>query len=147
VPIHLPTRISVSIRRKARCVRGSHRKVFTAGPETFVNPEFWSVVRSYDIADPGNPYSFKKYLSYNRFRWFEWMTAPDANQSSATTAQHRARLRFKAPPRRSWGTVPEGWVERSVSFFANNRYEGWTTEDMADPRRWFDLNNYLTHRR
>ena len=41
-----------------------------------------------------------------------------------------------------WGTVPQGWVERSVSFFANNRYEGWTAEDMADPRRWFDLNNH-----
>ena len=44
---------------------------FTAGPETFVNPAFWEVVRSYDIADPANPYSFKKYVAYNRFRWLD----------------------------------------------------------------------------
>ena len=29
-----------------------------------------------------------------------------------------------------------------MTFFANNRYEGWTAEDIADPRRWFDLDNH-----
>lgn len=28
-----------------------------------------------------------------------------------------------------------------MSFFVNNRHEGWTAEDTGDPRRWFDLDN------
>jgi Putative Ig domain len=114
---------------------------FTAGPETFVNPEFWNVVRSYDIADPANPYSFKKYIAYNRFRWL----SDDGSRRQSVfrddgTAPREAA--FQGSTAEIWGTVPQGWVERSVSFFANNRYEGWTAEDMADPRRWFDLNNH-----
>ena len=113
---------------------------FTAGPETFVNPEFWRVVRSYDTADPANPYTFKKYVAYNRFRW---INENDRRQSAFRddgTAPREAA--FQGSTAEIWGTVPQGWVERSVSFFANNRYEGWTAEDMADPRRWFDLNNH-----
>jgi hypothetical protein len=113
---------------------------FTAGPETFVNPEFWSVVRSYDIADPANPYSFKKYLAYNRFRW---LNDSDRRQSvfrDDGTAPREAA--FQGSSAEIWGTVPSGWAERSVSFFANNRYEGWTVDDMDDPRRWFDLDSY-----
>ena len=113
---------------------------FTSGPETFVNPEFWRVVRSYDIADPANPYTFKKYVAYNRFRW---INDSDRRQSAFRddgTAPREAA--YQGSTAEIWGTVPEGWVERSVSFFANNRYEGWTAEDMADPRRWFDLNNH-----
>ena len=107
---------------------------FTAGPETFVNPEFWNVVRSYDIEDHANAYSFKKYIAYNRFRWL----SDDGSRRQSVfrddgTAPREAA--FQGSIAEIWGTVPQGWVERSVSFFANNRYEGWTAEDMADPRR------------
>ena len=117
---------------------------FTAGPETFVNPAFWSVVRSFDIADPANPYSFKKYLSYNRFRWLsgDGTRRQSAFRDDGTAPREAA---YQGSTAEIWGTVPEGWVERSVSFFANNRYEGWTAEDMGDPRGWFDLNNHPTH--
>ena len=113
---------------------------FTAGPETFLNPEFWRVVRSYDIADPANPYTFKHYLAYNRFRW---INDDDRRQSvfrDDGTAPREAA--FQGSSSEIWGTVPSGWMERSVNFFANNRYEGWTVEDMSDPRRWFDLDNH-----
>jgi hypothetical protein len=113
---------------------------FTAGPETFVNPEFWRVVRSYDTADPANPYTFKKYVAYNRFRWISENDRRQSTFRDDGTAPREAA--FQGSIAEIWGTVPEGWVERSVSFFANNRYEGWTAEDMADPRRWFDLNNH-----
>jgi hypothetical protein len=113
---------------------------FTAGPETFVNPEFWRVVRSYDTADPANPYTFKKYIAYNRFRWINENDRRQSVFRDDGTAPREAA--FQGSTAEIWGTVPLGWVERSVSFFANNRYEGWTAEDMADPRRWFDLNNY-----
>ena len=116
------------------------REGFTAGPETFVNPEFWQVVRSYDIADPANPYSFKKYVAYNRFRWID-----DSRPTPVRVPRRRHRAARGGLPglvAEIWGTVPAGWVERSVSFFANNRYEGWTVEDMSDPRRWFDMDNH-----
>jgi hypothetical protein len=44
---------------------------FTAGPETFVNEVFWNTVRSYDLGDPHNPYTFKKYIAFNLFRWID----------------------------------------------------------------------------
>ena len=125
---------------RSSVLRGFAPEGFTAGPETFVNPEFWRVVRSYDIADPANPYSFKKYLAYNRFRW---INDNDRRQSAFRddgTAPREAA--FQGSVSEVWGTVPSGWVERSVSFFANNRYEGWTAEDMNDPRRWFDMDNH-----
>ena len=113
---------------------------FTAGPETFLNPEFWRVVRSYELDDPANPYTFKKYVSYNRFRWINDNERRQSVFRDDGTAPREAA--FQGSSSEIWGTVPSGWVERSASFFANNRYEGWTVEDMNDPRRWFDMNNY-----
>ena len=80
---------------------------FTAGPETFVNPEFWRVVRSYDIADPANPYTFKKYVAYNRFRWIN--DDSDRRQSvfrDDGTAPREAA--FQGSTAEIWGTVPSG---------------------------------------
>jgi hypothetical protein len=114
---------------------------FTAGPETFVNPAFWDVVRSYDIADPANPYSFKKYVSYNRFRWVKDADRRQSVFRDDGTAPREAA--FQGSSAEVWGTVPANWAERSVTFFANNGYEGWSEEDVADPRRWFDLDNHV----
>jgi hypothetical protein len=113
---------------------------FTAGPETFLNPEFWIVVRSYDITDPLNPYSFKKYLAYNRFRWIDDNDRRQSVFRDDGTAPREAA--FLGSASEIWGSVPAGWEERSASFFANNRYEGWSVEDMSDPHRWFDMNSY-----
>ena len=113
---------------------------FTAGPETFVNPEFWKVVRSYDLADPANPYSFKKYVAYNRFRWVDDEGRRQSVFRDDGTAPREAVEQGSVAE--IWGSVPPGWIERSVTFFANNLYEGWTAEDTADPRRWFDLDNH-----
>jgi hypothetical protein len=120
--------------------RGFAPAGFTAGPETFLNPEFWNVVRSYDIADSTNPYSFKKYLAYNRFRWINDNDRRQSVFRDDGTAPREAA--FEGSSSEIWGSVPAGWEERSVSFFANNRYEGWTVEDMRDPHRWFDMNSH-----
>lgn len=113
---------------------------FTAGPETFVNPAFWEVVRSYDIADPANPYSFKKYVAYNRFRWIDDNGKRQSVFRDDGTAPREAVSQGSTSE--VWGTVPTGWVERSVTFFANNRYEGWQEADTAEGNRWFDLDNH-----
>lgn len=114
---------------------------FTAGPETFVNPAFWEVVSSYDIGDPANPYSFKKYVAYNRFRWIDADGKRQSVFRDDGTAPREAA--YQGSSSEIWGTVPQGWIERSVTFFANNRYEGWSEADIADSRRWFDLDNHV----
>jgi Putative Ig domain len=113
---------------------------FTSGPETFVNPAFWSVVRSYDIADPANPYSFKKYIAYNRFRWIDEENKRQSVFRDDGTAPRTEA--YQASAQQIWGTIPANWTERSVTFFANNSYEGWQAQDIDDPRRWFDLDNH-----
>jgi hypothetical protein len=113
---------------------------FTAGPETFVNPAFWSQVRSFEIGDPANPYSFKKFLAYNQFRWLDDDVRRQSAYRDDGTAPREAA--FQGSTSEIWGTIPAGWTERSVAFFANNRYTGWTSEDVVDPRRWFDLDNH-----
>ncbi len=114
---------------------------FTAGPETFVNPRFWEAVRSFDIGDPANPYSFQKYVSYNRFRWIDEANRRQSAFRDDGTAPREAE--YQGSSSETWGTVPAGWTERSVTFFANNGYEGWTAADVTEPRRWFDLDNYV----
>jgi hypothetical protein len=114
---------------------------FTAGPETFVDPVFWDTVRSHDVADPDNPYTFKKYVAYNRFRWLdeEGEKRFPAFRDDGTAPREAA---FQGSAAEYWGTVPANWTERSVTFFADNRYEGWLAQDLSDPRRWFALDNH-----
>ena len=40
--------------------------------------------------------------------------------------------------------MPRNWVERSVTFLANNRYIGWEQADLPLPGRWIDLETYTT---
>jgi hypothetical protein len=109
---------------------------FTAGPETFVNRAFWDVVRSYNLGDPANPYSFKKFISYNTFRWLDEGERHSGAYRDDGTAPRTAAQQFSNAE--LWGTVTDNWAERSVGFFANNSYFGWTEEDMSMPSRWFD---------
>jgi len=112
---------------------------FTAGPETFVNQSFWSTVRSWNLADPQNPYTFKKYVAFNSFRWIdEGYGRRSAVSDDGTTPRFALYLGSIAE---YWGTVPPNWVERSVTFMANNRYIGWQQQDMTT-QRWLDYDTY-----
>jgi hypothetical protein len=112
-------------------------KGFTAGPETFVNPEFWKAVRSWDISDPKNPYSYQKHVSYNSYKWIEEGAPRRAAVREDGTAPRTAAAMFSSTE--YWGTVPENWAERAVVFVANNAYEGWSAEDTQNPERWFSM--------
>jgi hypothetical protein len=115
---------------------------FTAGPETFLNESFWNTVRSLDLGDPQNPYTFKKYIAFNLFRWIdEGSGRRSALVDDGTAPRNAVSLGSVAE---YWGTVPRNWVERSVTFLANNRYTGWQREDMALPGRWFDFETYTS---
>jgi hypothetical protein len=113
---------------------------FTAGPETFVNPAFWDAVGRTDLKDPHNPYTFKKYIAFNSFRWIEEGSGRRSAIGDDGTAPRNAI--FLGSIAEYWGSAPANWVERSVTFLANNRYTGWQAEDMANPGRWFDFETY-----
>jgi hypothetical protein len=113
---------------------------FTAGPETFVDESFWATVRSYDLGDPHNPYTFKKYIAFNLFRWIEEGSGRRSVLVDDGTAPRTAKSLGSVAE--VWGTVPRNWVERSVTFLANNRYVGWEEADLPLPGRWMDLETY-----
>jgi len=113
---------------------------FTAGPETFVNPAFWDAVGRTDLKDPDNPYTFKKYIAFNSFRWIDEGSGRRSAVGDDGTAPRNAK--FLGSIAEYWGSAPANWVERSVTFLANNRYTGWKAEDMASPGRWFDFETY-----
>ena len=110
---------------------------FSAGPETFVSNAFWDAVRSIDVADPANPYTFQKYVSYNTFNWIDEGEPRRAALRDDGTAPRTATKQFSHTE--FWGTVPAGWIERSVTYVANNLYRGWTIDDTSNPRRWIDM--------
>ena len=110
---------------------------FTAGPETFVSRAFWDTVGSYDLTDPQNPYSFKKFLSYNVFRWIDEGEPRGSPLRDDGTAPRTAAAKFSHSE--IWGTVPSNWVERSVTFAADNTYLGWSLEDTNNSNRWIDM--------
>jgi hypothetical protein len=113
---------------------------FTAGPETFVNAGFWDTVRGYDLGDPRNPYTFKKYIAFNLFRWIDEGSGRRSVLVDDGTAPRTAKSLGSVAE--IWGTVPRNWVERSVTFLANNRYVGWNESDLPLPGRWMDLETY-----
>ena len=108
---------------------------FSAGPETFVSAAFWDKVRSHDLKDPANPFTFKKYVAYNTFRWIdEGDRRAPAIREDGTAPRHAA---YQFSNAELWGTVPANWVERSVIFVANNTYIGWEAADA--PNRFIDV--------
>jgi hypothetical protein len=117
-------------------------KGFTAGPETFVDEAFWSAVASFKASDPQNPYTFKKYIAFNTFRWIDESAGRrPAIVDDGTTPRNAIALGSIAE---NWGSAPRNWVERSVTFLANNRYVGWQAGDVGDPKRWFDFKTYTS---
>lgn len=111
-------------------------KGFSAGPETYVSQAFWNTVRSYDLKDASNPYTFKKFVAYNTFRWIDEgdRRAPAIREDG--TAPRAAAYQFSNAE--VWGTIPSNWVERSVVFVANNTYIGWDPTDVP-ANRFIDM--------
>jgi hypothetical protein len=98
---------------------------FTAGPETFVNESFWSTVRSYNLADPQNPYTFKKYVAFNRFAGSTRATAgaPHCPTTAPLHDMHRA-----------WGRSPSTGAA-CLATGSNAASRSWPTTVMSDGNR------------
>jgi len=105
---------------------GGHQPIvgFAIDASTFANTAYWNAVAATDILSPDHLYSFKRYISHNTFRlMFGGKSAvlrDDGTHPTEATAQFLRSTIL--------GTHP-GWVERSVSFLANNRHVGWLSTD------------------
>jgi hypothetical protein len=121
---------------------------WSGSPETYWSNDFYDAVLQTPLTDPGNPYTFKKYISHTRITWLQEGTfrrqvpiRDDGLWPQFTTVTSGPNYRM---------SVPKNWVDRSVTFTANNRYVGWTADDVvyrkADfsgalrAERWIDLN-------
>ena len=91
-----------------------------SGPEVFVDDDFWKAVRSFDRADPANPYTFKKWVGNNRF------TIPAGNKARAAIRDdgtHPAHAVTQFGQMEVLKTHPL-WIERSGTFLSGNTYNG-----------------------
>jgi hypothetical protein len=92
--------------------------------ETYSDPAFWTAVRQLPITDERNEYTFKHYVAWCTFTWIEETThrrPPFRDDGVATHANYITEgliVVVAAPP---------NWIDRAVTFFANNRYDGWPT--------------------
>lgn len=103
---------------------------FGNGTDTFMDEEFWDWVRSKPVDDPSNEATFKKFVSFNEFNLL-YRDQSDGGWTAIRddgTAPGLAPIQFNNATLMS--PVPYNWVERSVTFLANNIFTGWVEEDL-----------------
>jgi hypothetical protein len=98
---------------------------WSAGPETYVNDEFWKAVRKRPITDPANPLTFKHFVGFNRFEQLPGSLPVAVLRDDGT---HNAEPSAAFGPGRPLRVHP-GWIERSVTFLAGNTYEGFAKKE------------------
>ena len=94
---------------------------WSAGPETFVSDAFWASVRARPVTDRTNPLTFKHFVGFNEFRQLAGSLPVTALRDDGT---HPIEAIYQFGPARILRTHPL-WLERSVTFLAGNRYEGY----------------------
>jgi hypothetical protein len=115
---------------------------------TYMDPDFWDEIRAWGgatdvdaaLADPTNPYTYKRYVSHCRFTWLQqgtenrkpWIKDDGwtAGGQYSTTQNHVGVLH----------PTTENWTHRSATFSLNNQFSGWTDADSTYPQgeRWED---------
>jgi hypothetical protein len=116
---------------------------YTDGPKAYVIDDgaaYWdSMLKWGDPSngadgrgDPTNPYTLKKYVSFNRF---VWLTHPALEPSAKAAIRDNGTLPrtefYSGSTAGIYGAVPPNWVDGGVTFLANNTYEGWQPEDVG----------------
>jgi hypothetical protein len=94
---------------------------WSAGPETFLSDAFWASVRAKPVVDRTNPLTFKHFVGFNEFRRLPGSLPVTALRDDGS---HPVEAIYQFGPSRALRTHPL-WLERSVTFLAGNRYEGY----------------------
>jgi hypothetical protein len=121
-------------------------------PNTQMDPDFWTEVRTWNnaasvdaaLADPTNPFTFKRYISHCRFYWFNeggnarqpWFR-DDGMVSGGQYESTFQYIGFLMP-------TTSNWTQRSANFVLNCSWSGWTDADVTyrlegRGQRWQDV--------
>jgi hypothetical protein len=93
---------------------------FTDGPESYVDADLWEAAGAKAMTDETNPYAFAHFLAYN-----QWILLPSSPTSSRALRDDGTHPASGLSPKTNIRRTHVGFVERSVSFLANNRYMGY----------------------
>ena len=111
---------------------------WSAGPETYVNDDFWKAVRKRPVTDPANPLTFKHFIGFNRFEQLPGSLPITALRDDGTRPAEPVSQFGPGRPLK----VHPAWVERSVTFLAGNEFVGFgkrplfelrSSENMKEP--------------
>ena len=114
--------------RSSQTTMSSPGEGWSAGPETYVNDDFWKAVRKQPVTDPANPLTFKKFVGFNRFEQLPGSLPVTALRDDGTRPAEPVTQFGPGRPLR----VHPDWVERSVTFLAGNVFEGFTSRAGKD---------------
>jgi hypothetical protein len=116
---------------------------YADGPKAYVmddGAEYWSAMTRWGgksaetdgRTDPTNPYTIKKFVSYNTFTW---LTGPGLRPEREEAIRDNGTLPamefYSGSTGARFGAVPPNWVDSAVTFLLNNKYEGWKPEDLG----------------
>jgi hypothetical protein len=83
-------------------------------------------------ADPTNPYTIKKFVSYNTFTWLSGAgLRPEREEAIRDNGTLPSMEFYSGSSGARFGAVPTTWADSAVTFLANNRYDGWQAEDLG----------------
>jgi hypothetical protein len=111
---------------------------WSAGPETYVNDDFWKAVRQRPVTDPAHPLTFKHFVGFNRFEQLPGSLPITALRDDGTRPAEPVSQFGPGRPLK----VHPAWVERSVTFLAGNEFVGFgkrplfelrSSENMKEP--------------
>jgi hypothetical protein len=121
---------------------------WSGSPATYWSNDFYSAVLQYSLTDENNPYTFKKFICCVRFNWMQEGTSTRQTVIRDDGLWPQFTTYTSGPNYRM--SVPKNWIDRSVTFTANNRYTGWTEADLTRTKvdasgadryqSWMDLN-------
>ena len=94
---------------------------WSAGPQTYVNDTFWASVRAKPVTDRTNMLTFQHFVGFNVFRQLPGSLPVTVLRDDGS---HPVEAIYQFGYSRALRTHPL-WLERSVTFVAGNRYEGY----------------------
>ena len=105
-------------------------KGWPKGCETFVDPAFWADVKSKPITDPTNELAFQHWVSFNKF-----VLMPGSRHIRPLRDDGTHPV-YGSPPTATAKRTHVDWLERSVTHWFDNEYEGF-----AEGAELFDMKN------
>jgi hypothetical protein len=106
--------------RTSQTTMSSPGEGWSAGPETYVDDDFWKAVRKRPVTDAANPLTFKHFIGFNVFEQLAGSLPVTVLRDDGTRPAEPVTQFGPGRPLR----VHPLWIERSVNFLAGNEFIG-----------------------